>query len=173
MERIADTPPSIICPLMPTKYYWFEPIGRAWPTSPSRPSPRWQSAWRQGISESLLDVHSVKDVQQSLFFDFFTCQKYEQKNFKISLQLSLSATSLFTRAIWGGVGCFSAVVAPVGSCFALQSSWIIFGVPSHCQILFYITHNLATFITLYSIVATNLCTLTYHLGPRTIQGALH
>ena len=148
-------------------------IGRAWPTSPTRPSPRWQSAWRQGISESLLDVHSVKDVQQSLFFDFFTCQKYEQKNFKISLQLSLSATSLFTRAIWGGVGCFSAVVAPVGSCFALQSSWIIFGVPSHCQILFYITHNLATFITLYSIVATNLCTLTYHLGPRTIQGVLH
>ena len=65
----------------------------------------------QGISKSLLDVHSVKDVQQSLFFDFFTCQKYEQKNFKISLHLSLSATSLFTRAIWGGVGCFSAVVA--------------------------------------------------------------
>ena len=72
-------------------------LGRAWPT------PRRQSAWRQGISESLLDGH-----QQSLFL---RCQKYDQKNSKISLKLFISATSLFTRAIWGGVGCFSAVVA--------------------------------------------------------------
>ena len=54
--------------------------------------------------------------------------------------MSLSATSLFfSRAVWGGLGYSSAVVVPVGSCFALQLSWIIFGVPSQCQILFHVT----------------------------------
>ena len=81
--------------------------------------------------------------------------KVWRKNFEISVKLSFSATSLFTRAMWGGRSCSSAVVPLVGSCFALQQSWIIFSVPSHCYILFHFTLNLATFITLYCTADTN------------------
>ena len=81
--------------------------------------------------------------------------KVWRKNFEISVKLSFSATSLFTRAMWGGRSCSSAVVPLVGSCFALQQSWIIFSVPSQCYILFHFTLNLATFITLHSTAASN------------------
>ena len=92
--------------------------------------------------------------------------KVWRKNFEISVKLSFSATSLFTRAMWGGRSCSSAVVPLVGSCFALQQSWIIFSVPSQCYILFHFTLNLATFITLY-------CTADTNFTPRSENNSIH
>ena len=90
------------------------------------------------------------------------------------------ALGVVSAAVCGGHSCSSAVVPPVGSCFALLPSWIISGVPSQCQILYHVicfTLHLATFITLYShgklMSATNLHTLTLHQGLMTIQVFLH
>ena len=60
--------------------------------NPKAPRAHWQGLTRTSIK-------TITSLTVSLAPRHLICQKYEQKNFKIRLKLSLSATSLFTRAI--------------------------------------------------------------------------